>query len=208
MAPSLRTGVDLVTVADVVESAGRFGDRYLTRIFTDHELASCFGDPPPPGQAWSSGAPLPWPVAQSLAARFAAKEATLKVLRPPGPRPPWRTIEVHRAPDGGCDLVLSGEAARLAAASGLSDLAVSLTHEAGLACAVVVAIAQGAGSGSGTGAGTGSGTGSGRTPESGLQPATEAADAPGWSPPGTGPGGEPGKSGRRLVSMRWWGRHR
>jgi len=201
---SLRTGVDLVTVADVVESAGRFGDRYLTRIFTDHELASCFGDPPSPGQAWSSGAPLPWPVAQSLAARFAAKEATLKVLRPPGPRPPWRTIEVHRAPDGGCDLVLSGEAARLAAASGLCDLAVSLTHEAGLACAVVVAIAQGVE----TGSGGGSGTGSGRTPESGLQPATEAADAPEWSPPGTGPGREPGKSGPRLMSMRWWGRHR
>jgi len=200
MAPSLRTGVDLVTVADVVESAGRFGDRYLTRIFTDHELASCLGQPPPPGQAWSSGAPLPWPAARSLAARFAAKEAALKVLRPPGPRPPWRTIEVRRAPDGGCDLVLTGEAARLAAASGLCDLAVSLTHEAGLACAVVVAIAQGVE--------TGSGGSSGGTPESGLQSAAEAADAPEWSPPGTGPGGEPGKSGRRLVSMRWWGRHR
>jgi len=195
---SLRTGVDLVTVADVVESAGRFGDRYLTRIFTDHELASCLGQPPPPGQAWSSGAPLPWPAARSLAARFAAKEAALKVLRPPGPRPPWRTIEVRRAPDGGCDLVLTGEAARLAAVSGLCDFAVSLTHEAGLACAVVVAFAQG----------TGSGTGAGRTSGGGLQPVAEAADAPGWSPSGTVPGREPGKSGRRLVSMRWWGRHR
>ncbi len=196
MTPSLRTGVDLVRVADVVESAGRFGDRYLTRIFTDHELASCFGDPPPGGQTWSSGAPLPWPVAESLAARFAAKEATLKVLRPPGCRPPWRTIEVRRAPGGGCDLALSGEAARLAATSGLCDLAVSLSHEAGLACAVVVAIAQG------------DGAASGEAPAAGPPATAEAPDAPEWSHLDAGSEGEPGEPGPRLAPVRWWGQHR
>jgi holo-[acyl-carrier protein] synthase len=121
----VRVGVDLTDVAEVAESLERFGDRYRRRLFTEHELASC---PDAPSLA-----------APGLAARFAAKEAALKVLRPTGARPPWTSIEVRRHENGWCDLALHGEAARLARAEGLGPMAVSLTHEAGMAAAVVVA---------------------------------------------------------------------
>src|SRR5258706_5890029 len=119
--PTIRVGSDLTLVADVAASIERFGDRYLQRLFTEHELATCAGS------------------AERLAARFAAKEAVVKVLRPVGARPAWRSIEVRRAPNGACDLHLTGTAARLAGDAGIRSLAVSLTHEAGLAAAVVVA---------------------------------------------------------------------
>jgi holo-[acyl-carrier protein] synthase len=77
--------------------------------------------------------------AASLAARFAAKEATIKVLRPEDSTPAWKSIEVRRHPSGWCELHLTGEAARLAAAADVTDLAVSLTHDGDLAAAVVLA---------------------------------------------------------------------
>jgi len=122
---SFRVGVDLVRVADVAETVAHFGDRYLRRIYTEHELASCTG--------------VPEVAAASLAARFAAKEAVLKVLRPAGARPDWRDIEVHRDEVGACEICLTSSAARLAAEAGVTQLAVSLTHEHELAMAVVVA---------------------------------------------------------------------
>jgi holo-[acyl-carrier protein] synthase len=127
--PSVRVGIDLVEVAEVAESVRRFGDRYLNRIFTPHELASCRGASGP-GGAYS---------AESLAARFAAKEAVLKVLRPVGPRPEWRSIEVHRSDAGWCGIRLRGRAAGLAARAHLTDFTVSLTHESMMAVAIVMA---------------------------------------------------------------------
>ena len=118
---TIRVGTDLVRVADVADSVARFGDRYLTRLFTAHELESCGG------------------AADRLAARFAAKEATIKVLRPDDLRPEWRAIEVRRHPSGACDLHLTGTAAAQASAAGITSLAVSLSHEGDLATAVVVA---------------------------------------------------------------------
>jgi holo-[acyl-carrier protein] synthase len=120
----LSVGVDLVDISEVAKSVKRFGDKYLRRVYTEHEIASCQG---PPDVA-----------AGSLAARFAAKEATLKVLRPDGARPDWRSIEVVRLPNGSCKLRLRGAAARLAVERGLGPFALSMTHEAGLAAAVVV----------------------------------------------------------------------
>jgi len=120
----LSVGVDLVDISEVAKSVKRFGDKYLRRVYTEHEIACCQG---PPDVA-----------AGSLAARFAAKEATLKVLRPDGARPDWRSIEVVRLPNGSCKLRLRGAAARLAVERGLGPFALSMTHEAGLAAAVVV----------------------------------------------------------------------
>jgi len=123
----VRVGVDLVSVEDVDRSVLRFGDRYLRRVYTDHEIASCQGPP----RVTAAG----------LAARFAAKEAAVKVLRPSGPRPDWRSIEVRRHDDGWCGLELRGRAARLAEEAGLRSIAVSLSHEGDMAGAVVVALA-------------------------------------------------------------------
>ena len=37
---AFRVGVDVVAVADVAESVDRFGDRYVDRIYTPHEIAA------------------------------------------------------------------------------------------------------------------------------------------------------------------------
>ncbi len=139
---SLRVGVDLVPVADVAESVARLGRRYLYRVFTPHERACARigadpfgGSPSPDGDRRPSACGYS---TESLAARFAAKEAALKVLRPVGARPEWRSIEVRRVAGGWCELRLSGTAATLATEAGITSLAVSVTHEPTVAAACVV----------------------------------------------------------------------
>jgi holo-[acyl-carrier protein] synthase len=118
-APRLRVGVDLVDVPSVAASIAAFGDRYLRRLFTAGELAYAAGSPP------------------RLAARFAAKEAARKALDLDGGD--WRDVEVIRTPSGAPELALHGAAAASAAARGVTDLAVSLSHEGDHATAVVIA---------------------------------------------------------------------
>lgn len=114
-----------MSVEAVRESLGEHGRHYLDRVYTEREISDCTGpdglDP------------------ERLAARFAAKEAALKVLRPGEVGLSLREIEVVRSPGGWVELELSGPAATLARESGLSELAVSITHEAGYASAVVIA---------------------------------------------------------------------
>ena len=118
-----RIGCDVVTVADVARSIDLFGDRYLRRVFTPHELSVCTGA----GRV------------QRLAARFAAKEAVMKVLRPRDDAIPWRSIEIRRAPWGGCAVHLDGNAAARASDEQLTDFQVSLSHEPDYAFATVAA---------------------------------------------------------------------
>ncbi|HVT38151.1 MAG TPA: holo-ACP synthase [Gemmatimonadaceae bacterium] len=121
---TLRVGIDLVLVSRIAESIERFGDRFLRRIFTAREIA------------YATAAPAQ--TAERLAARFAAKEATIKALRLRGRAIDWRDIEVCRTATGFVELALRGAAAEAAARCGASDLAVSLSHEGDLATAVVV----------------------------------------------------------------------
>jgi holo-[acyl-carrier protein] synthase len=76
--------------------------------------------------------------AASLAARFAAKEALAKALGAPvGLR--WTDATVHREGDGRPHLRVVGTVAARAAELGVEHLHVSLSHDAGIASAVVVA---------------------------------------------------------------------
>jgi len=76
--------------------------------------------------------------ARSLAARFAAKEALAKALgAPPGLR--WRDARVHRGPHGAPSFELRGTVAARAAALGVAAVHLSLSHDAGIATAFVVA---------------------------------------------------------------------
>lgn len=134
---SVRVGTDLCSIDSVEESVERFGDRYLDRIYTPHE------------RSYAEAAIDQRRRCEHLAARFAAKEAVVKVLRPTDIRPEWRSIEVRRQPSGDCDIVLSGLAAEMAADLDVLELSVSLTHEADLAAATVVAIVKASGGPSG-----------------------------------------------------------
>ena len=74
----------------------------------------------------------------SLAARFAAKEALAKALGAPVGLH-WHDCTVHRGEDGRPHLQVSGTVAARAEALGVHALHVSLSHDAGIASAVVVA---------------------------------------------------------------------
>jgi len=133
-----RAGIDLVPVADVASSVERLGRRYLYRVFTPHERACARIDAVRGIDRDRAGYSM-----ESLAARFAAKEAAVKVLRPVGTRPEWRSIEVRRTGGGWCELRLTGLAASLAAEAGITTLAVSVTHEPMMAAACVVGTIRG-----------------------------------------------------------------
>jgi holo-[acyl-carrier protein] synthase len=113
-------GADLTNVEDVRESIAVFGRHYLERIYTETELAETDLAP------------------ELLAARFAAKEATIKALGCGEGGWGWRTIAVARGVDGQLRIELSGPAAEHAQRRGLQSIAVSLTHEGEYAAAVVM----------------------------------------------------------------------
>ncbi len=116
----VRSGCDVVALGDIEESIATFGDRFLTRIYTPDELDTCAG----PNR-------LP-----RLAARFAAKEAVMKVFGRPDAAFVPREIEVVTV-DFMPTLRLTGSAARLAAEQRWEQVSVSLTHADCHAAAVV-----------------------------------------------------------------------
>ncbi len=118
-------GIDLQSVDEVEESVTRFGERYTTRLFTEHELDCCRGDSRT--------------IAQGLAGRFAAKEAVIKALGGGEDALPWRSIELRRGLGGAPSICLSGAAEQLARRRGVRDFSVSLSHDRGLAVAAVIA---------------------------------------------------------------------
>jgi len=115
-------GLDVVPIARIASMLDRYGARLEEKLFSPDERAYCAG----------RGRP-----AQHFAARFAAKEATLKALgAPSGLR--WQEIEVVSGPGGAPLLRLSGAAARAAAERGAVVRHVSLTHAGEVAAAVVI----------------------------------------------------------------------
>ncbi|MDX2559906.1 holo-ACP synthase [Streptomyces sp. TX20-6-3] len=74
----------------------------------------------------------------SLAVRFAAKEALAKALGAPGGLH-WTDAEVYVEDTGQPRLRVSGTVAARAAALGVKHWHVSLSHDAGVASAVVIA---------------------------------------------------------------------
>lgn len=74
----------------------------------------------------------------SLAARYAAKEALIKALGG-SDGVHWIEIEINSEPSGRPHFVLSGSTAAVVAEQGIFRLHLTLTHDAGLAAAWVVA---------------------------------------------------------------------
>ncbi len=126
-------GIDTVEIERVRAAAERFGERFLSRVFTPGELSRYAGRP------------------HSLAARFAAKEAAAKLLgvgvRGLGGGAQaeaigWHDVEVLSDRAGRPTIVLHGRAAARAALLGIASLAISLTHTDQYATASVVALAS------------------------------------------------------------------
>ena len=123
------TGIDLCEIARIQRATEVHGERFLQRIYTGAERAYC--------QRKRHTA------AESLAARFAAKEAGAKALgtgiaRGVG----WQDIEVTHLSGGRPTLLLHGRAAARAATLGVTAVHLSLSHGRDLAVASVVLEAE------------------------------------------------------------------
>ncbi|MCZ6836616.1 MAG: holo-ACP synthase [Planctomycetota bacterium] len=121
-------GIDLVDVKRIRDMVERHGQRFLDRCFTKVEQAYC--DDAPRRRF------------EHYAARFAAKEAALKVLGT-GLRDgiAWTDLEIVREPSGKPKLVVSGRCAEIATEQGIDHWMISLSHTETLATAMALGIA-------------------------------------------------------------------
>jgi holo-[acyl-carrier protein] synthase len=118
----LATGVDLIEIARIEEVISRHGKHYLERIYTPAELVQC-------GKR-----------TESLAGRFAAKEAAVKALGCGIGDVTWKEVEILGDEQHAPVLTLHGVAKQKAEQLGLVNWSVSISHSQSHSVAVVVAI--------------------------------------------------------------------
>ena len=121
----LGLGVDLAEIERVRSLLERY-PRFAERCFTAHEREYAFSHARPE---------------RRLAARFAGKEAVMKSLGTGWRQIRWTDVEISGG--GAPRAVLRGTAAARAAALGVTEVLVTLTHTGDLALAVAVAVGAG-----------------------------------------------------------------
>jgi holo-[acyl-carrier protein] synthase len=118
------TGVDLAEVDRIRAAIERHGQRFIERIYTPAEIAYV--------ERKANRY-------ERYAARFAAKEAGMKAIGTGwrhGVR--WRDFEVTNLPSGRPTLQFHGAASRFADSLGVRNIALSITHTAVQAMAIVI----------------------------------------------------------------------
>lgn len=117
-------GTDLAEVPRIREAIERHGRRFIDRIYTPREIeyveskANRF---------------------ERYAARFAAKEAGMKAIGTGWRRGVrWQDFEVANLPSGKPTMLLHGVAAEVAGRLAVSSIALSITHTAQQAMAIVI----------------------------------------------------------------------
>lgn len=120
----LGIGIDVSRIERVEEFIERYGERFARRILTDAEKADCFRVKNP---------------GERVAGCIAAKEAASKALGT-GWRQGvhWKCFEVAHEMSGKPTLRIHGRAAELASQMGVKGAHLSITHDAGVAAAVVI----------------------------------------------------------------------
>jgi holo-[acyl-carrier protein] synthase len=121
-AATTELGIDIVRVARIRAALERFGPRFSKRVLTESE------------QRYVRGRP------ETMAGRWAAKEAVSKVLGLGVRGIGWRDIEIERLPTGQPSVRLHGRAAARAEQLGMERIAVSITHESDYAVAIAFGI--------------------------------------------------------------------
>jgi len=119
---NFRSGVDLIEISRIEEVVARHGKHYLERIFTPGELEQCGRRP------------------ESLAGRFAAKEAVAKALGCGIGDVGWKEIEILGDEQNAPVLTLHGRAGWMAEEIGLTTWSVSISHSQSHSIALVVMI--------------------------------------------------------------------
>lgn len=118
------TGIDIIEIARIKKAVARWGESFLRRVYTDSEL-KLYREKP-----------------ASLAARFACKEAVMKLLGTGRRGIHWREIETLSHPSGKPLLNLYGNAQSKASELGIKEIAVSLSHSKEYAIASVSGISE------------------------------------------------------------------
>lgn len=109
-------GVDLVDIARFEEHVSKT-PKLLERIFVTTEL----------------DAPI-----KTIAGRFAAKEAFIKALGG-SEGVTWHEVEITKNSTGKPEIKTSGKTAETVASAGITNFHLSISHDAGMAVAMVVA---------------------------------------------------------------------
>jgi holo-[acyl-carrier protein] synthase len=117
-------GIDIVDVEEIEAALGRFGERYLRRVYSSGERA-----------AWGTRTSP-----RRLAACFAAKEATIKALDLDGAAVPLRCVEIRLRQADAVEVALTGVAAILAKRRGIDAIVGSVAVGRRCGTAVVFAI--------------------------------------------------------------------
>jgi holo-[acyl-carrier protein] synthase len=115
-------GIDIIKVERIRAALERFGPRFPKRVLTDAERRYVRDRP------------------ETMAGRWAAKEAVSKVLGLGVRGIGWRDIEIERLPTGQPAVRLHGRAAARADQLGMERIAVSITHESDYAVAIAFGI--------------------------------------------------------------------
>ncbi|HEU5228137.1 MAG TPA: holo-ACP synthase [Ktedonobacteraceae bacterium] len=119
---NIAVGIDIIEVARVRKVYEHHGERFLRRVFTEHEIQQCRGK------------------ATRLAGRFAAKEAISKALGTGIHGVAWREMEVVQLRSGRPSVRLHGNAKRRAELLGLSAFDVSIADLVEFSIAIAVAV--------------------------------------------------------------------
>jgi holo-[acyl-carrier protein] synthase len=115
-------GIDIIRVDRIRRSLERFGARFTNRVLTPAERRYVRDRP------------------ETMAGRWAAKEAVSKVLGLGVRGIGWRDIEIERMPTGQPSVRLHGRAAARAEQLGMGRIAVSITHESDYAVAMAFGV--------------------------------------------------------------------
>ncbi|HEU6439467.1 MAG TPA: holo-ACP synthase [Terriglobales bacterium] len=115
-------GIDIIRVSRIKASLERFGERFVGRVLTPTEAAYVRNRP------------------ETMAGRWAAKEAVSKVLGLGVRGIGWRDIEIERLPTGQPAVKLHGRAQKRAEQLGMGRVAVSISHESEFAVAIAFGI--------------------------------------------------------------------
>ena len=121
----IKCGVDIVRVNRLAEINPKIRARFIQRVFTEREQAQMRNNN------------------EGLSGLFAVKEAVSKALGTGSGKVAWRDIEIVHLPTGEPTLTLHGYAKELAQSKGLEEWAISISHDGGLAIAMVVATGKG-----------------------------------------------------------------
>jgi len=119
---STELGIDIIKVDRIRAALERFGSRFSRRVLTEAE------------QRYVRDRP------ETMAGRWAAKEAVSKVLGLGVRGIGWREIEIERLPTGQPSVRLHGRAEQRAAQLRMDRIAVSISHESDYAVAIAYGI--------------------------------------------------------------------